>query len=301
MRSILSVFVALNGILLLSSLQKSATVQAETASQIRPDQTISTPTEVRRAGQQLEIIRGTEAGKNLFHSFLEFSVGINDSVEFINNNPSIQNVINRVTGSSPSHILGQLKAGGTAPNFDLFLLNPNGIIFGPNSSLDINGSFLATTADSIQFGTTGEFSAINPSDPSLLTVLPSALFFNRSRTQPISISGSNEILDPRPGLAVVRGENLLFLGGDINIDAATLEAPNGRIDLGGLSSAGAIALNYDQDGLQAGFSNDIPRANVSISNASLLEVTDQGNGSININAQDIVISGLSEIYAGIAS
>jgi large exoprotein involved in heme utilization and adhesion len=42
------------------------------------------------------------------------------------------------------------------------LINPNGIVFSQNAKLDIGGSFLASTANAIEFGNQGFFSASNP-------------------------------------------------------------------------------------------------------------------------------------------
>ena len=81
---------------------------------------------------------------------------------FINNNSEIQNVIGCITGASASDIFGQIAADDSAPNCDLFLLNPNGIIFGSNASLDLNGSIVATTVNAIQFGDRGFFNAFSP-------------------------------------------------------------------------------------------------------------------------------------------
>jgi filamentous hemagglutinin family protein len=81
---------------------------------------------------------GAARGANLFHSFQEFNVGQGRSVYFANP-VQIQNILSRVTGGNASNILGRLGVLGSA---NLFLINPNGIIFGPNASLDIQGSFL---------------------------------------------------------------------------------------------------------------------------------------------------------------
>lgn len=62
---------------------------------------------------------------------------------FVNRN-GIQNIVSRVTGKEASNILGTLAVEGNA---NLFLLNPNGILFGKNAQLDVRGSFIGTTAN----------------------------------------------------------------------------------------------------------------------------------------------------------
>jgi filamentous hemagglutinin family protein len=118
---------------------------------------------------------GAARGANLFHSFGEFNVDVGQRVYFANPD-GIQNILTRVTGRDISNVLGTLGVDGNA---SLFLLNPNGIIFGRNASLDVRGSFVGTTADGFQFTGQGVFSATNPEAPALLTVAPSALLFSR--------------------------------------------------------------------------------------------------------------------------
>ena len=74
-----------------------------------------------------------------------------------------------MTGGNASNILGTLGVDGAA---NLFLMNPNGILFGENARLDLGGSFVGTTANGVQFGEQGNFSATNPEAPGLLTVNP---------------------------------------------------------------------------------------------------------------------------------
>ncbi len=109
---------------------------------------------------------GAVRGNNLFHSFREFNIGEGKGGYF-ENPAAIKNIFSRVTGINPSEILGTL---GVLGNANLFFLNPNGILFGPNARLDLRGSFLGTTADSIVFPDGKQFSATNPEAAPLLTV-----------------------------------------------------------------------------------------------------------------------------------
>ena len=131
--------------------------------QISSDGTL--PTRVNPTGNQFEITGGSnpDGGSNLFHSFSEFSVPTNNTAIF-QNASNIANIIGRVTGGSVSNIDGLIQAN----NANLILINPNGINFGPNAQLDIGGSFLGTTASSVQFADGREFTAT--AGPPMLTV-----------------------------------------------------------------------------------------------------------------------------------
>jgi filamentous hemagglutinin family protein len=134
--------------------------------QIIPDNTLPVNSSVAPGCTICAIDGGTVRGVNLFHSFSEFSVP-NGGAALFNNNPSIENIFTRVTGGSQSDIDGLIRTNGNA---SLFLLNPNGIVFGANARLDIRGSFTATTSESFIFFDGSEFSAVDPQEPPLLTI-----------------------------------------------------------------------------------------------------------------------------------
>ncbi len=242
-------------------------------------------------------------GRNLFHSFDEFSVPEGGEA-FFANDASIINIVNRVTGKLPSEIYGLISANDTA---NVFLLNPNGIVFGPFGSLNIGGSFVATTADAIQFEDQGVFSASNTNgNPELLTVNPSAFLFNQIETQPIinqAVFTNQAGLD---GLEVPEGKSLLLVGGDISLESfipglpvgGRILAPGGRIELGGIKGAGVIELNINGDNLSLSYENDAVLADVSLTDEAELNVSNgRGgrSGDIEINARSILVENNSFI------
>ncbi|MBW4572346.1 MAG: filamentous hemagglutinin N-terminal domain-containing protein [Tolypothrix carrinoi HA7290-LM1] len=232
---------------------------------------------------------GAIRGANLFHSFQEFNIDQGRGAYFTNPT-GIENILSRVTGGNASNILGRL---GVLGNANLFLINPEGIIFGRNARLDVKGSFVGTTANAIGFGNQGFFSASNPeTSSSLLTVNPSALLFNQIRAASIQ---NNSVT----GLRVPNGRSLLLVGGDINMNGGRLFASGGRVELGGSSGAGTIGLNGDGNNLSLSFPDSVQRSNVSLSNGALVYVAAGDSGSIAVNARNLEMTGRSFLFAGI--
>ena len=243
------------------------------------------------------ITGGARRGQNLFHSFSQFNVGEGRSAYFFLPDPVIQNVFARVTGSSRSEILGTLGirnfVNGTLSNSssNLYLMNPNGILFGINARLDVGGSFVATTANSIQFENTGLFSASKPTSSSLLSIAPSALSFTTQQAKPIV---------SRAGLAVPQGQSLVLVGGDVQIEGGALQALGGRVELGGLAASGNVVLGLGSDGLKLNFLEDFPQANVTL-NQSGINVRSASGGDISIYGRNLSIINGSNIGAGLTA
>jgi filamentous hemagglutinin family protein len=202
----------------------SVGVSDRVLAQIVPDNTLGAEGSVVTPNVNIQGISsdridgGAPRGANLFHSFQEFNVGEGRGAYFANPT-GIENILTRVTGGNASNIFGRLGVLGGA---NLFLLNPHGIVFGPNASLDIQGSFLATTAPRIQLGDSGYFSASQPQTSSLLSVSPGALFFSEIANQPGSIINRGNLstgkhLTLSAGNLDLQGQ--LLSGGDLTLQA----------------------------------------------------------------------------------
>ena len=192
----------------LSLVLSSATVagsEKTVLAQIIPDGTLGeeSSTVMPLNGQADRIDGGATRGSNLFHSFQEFNINEGRGAYFAN--PAvIENIFSRITGSNPSHLLGTL---GVLGNANLFFLNPNGIIFGPNAKLDLRGSLVTSTANSLLFPDGNQFSATNPEAAPLLTIdvpVPIGLQFEGEEPGAMINAGNLEA-----------GGNLTLVGGTV--------------------------------------------------------------------------------------
>jgi filamentous hemagglutinin family protein len=193
------------------------------------------------------IDNGDRRGSNLFHSFRKFSVPTGGSA-FFNNAADIQNIFSRVTGNTISNIDGLLRTNGTA---NLFLLNPNGIIFGANAQLNIGGSFVGSTASSLRFADGTEFSALTP-NPSLLTIsTPIGLQFEQppGNIQVNGLGNQEPVPTTNFGLAIAPSRTLALIGGDVTFNGGIATAAAGRLEVGSVRS-GTVALTPTTTGFR---------------------------------------------------
>lgn len=261
--------------------------------QVSSDNTLSTPTQVLSTDNRTFIITdGTQAGSNLFHSFRDFSVPTGGSATFLVPG-AVANIISRVTGANVSSIDGLVSLSGKA---NLFLLNPNGISFGPNASIDISGSFFISTAEAIRFADGQIFSATNTGTNSLLTVsVPMGLQFG-SQANPIQSQNST--------LAVEPGQTIAFIGGDLSLNRSILSAPGGRIELGSVGPQSQISLQKNGTSYALGYEKVKVFQDIKLSQGTSVDVSDLsplfampeiGSGAIQIVGKQISVTDGSSI------
>ena len=194
------------------------------AQSVTADGTLST-TVTSPDNRNFTITNGNQPnnGANLFHSFNQFSVPTGGSATFnLVNTPNITTIFSRVTGGSVSNIDGLIQTTNNSNPVSLFLLNPSGIIFGSNASLNIGGSFVGTTANSVKFVDGTEFSAVNAHSQPLLTI-----------SSPLG-------LRMEPNAAPIESQSNISAGVDLILEA-------GRLDLQGQLLSGRDITLKAQD------------------------------------------------------
>lgn len=210
-------------------------IALSTRAQISTDGTVGPSLNLDGPNYQITSDWGQPQGGNLFHSFQEFNLKNFESATF-SGEINIQNIISRVTGGNPSNINGTLRS--TLPNADMYFINPAGIMFGPNASLDIPGSLYISTADYLRLGNNGRFDATEPANSLLTTAPPAAFGFLDNQIGNLEIKGNKENL-----LMTEYGKTLSFIGGNINIKDGHLFAMDGKIQLASLASPGEVPID----------------------------------------------------------
>ncbi|XGV95139.1 MAG: filamentous hemagglutinin N-terminal domain-containing protein [Leptolyngbya sp. BL-A-14] len=190
-----------------------------------------TNTIVTSVGNRFDISGGKLSGDNanLFHSLSQFGLTQTQIANFLSN-PSTRNILVRVTGGDASRVDGLIQVSGS--NANLFLMNPTGIIFGSTATLNVPGSFVATTANGIGFGSTW-FNASGTNNYEALVGNPNSYAF--TVTQPGTIVNAGN-------LTVGVGQQLALLGGTV-VSSGGLVAPQGQIIVAAVPGQSIVRLS----------------------------------------------------------
>ncbi|MEH1935823.1 MAG: S-layer family protein [Nostoc sp.] len=278
------------------------------SAQVTPDGTLNTT--VSQSGNNFTITNGSAANSNLFHSFRQFSVPIGGSATFnLINTPNISTIFSRVTGGNISNIDGLIQTINSNNPISLLLINPSGIIFGANAKLNIGGSFIGTTANSIKFADGIEFSAINSQSAPLLSInVPIGLQMG-SNPASISVQGTGHSLSNPGGstlvtqnpstteLRVQPGKTLALVGGNLELNGATLTAKQGQVELGSVSGAGLVSLIPTARGSILGYENGQSFGDIQLTQRSLLDISGVNAGSVQIQGRQIQFTDGSLVVA----
>ena len=262
--------------------------------QISSDGTLSTTVSTNDAVNFL-IEGGERSLDNLFHSFSKFSIP-NLGSAYFNNATDITNIFSRVTGGNISDIQGLIRANSTA---NLFLINPAGIVFGENVSLDVGGSFFATTAESVVFGDDIEFSAIEPQEAPLLTINITPGLQMGANSGDITVTGEGHALtggfffpfnfnDTATGLQVNPGETLGLIGREINLTGGIIRVPGGNLQLLGIQE-GTLRLDNTLESWQLNNLQVEEFGDINLSEKTFLDNTGFITGDIHLEGKNITL------------
>lgn len=180
---------------------------------------------------QFDIEGGTVSGNNLFHSLEQFGLNQNQIANFISN-PNIRNILSRVVGGDTSVINGLIMV--TGGNSNLYLLNPAGIILGPDARLNVPASFTATTANGVQIGDYW-FQAMGSNNYAELVGTPNGLAFTTNESGVVFNAGN---------LAVSPGESIALVGGTV-VNTGTLSTPGGNITIGAVPGKQLVRISQE--------------------------------------------------------
>ncbi|BAZ40859.1 hypothetical protein NIES4101_68200 [Calothrix sp. NIES-4101] len=276
--------------LLIPGIMRSATAQVVSDG--------TTNTTVNSSGNNFTILNGIDKGNNLFHSFSNFSVPTNGAARFdLVNTPNITTIFSRVTGGNISNIDGLIQTLNANNNaVSLFLMNPNGIVFGENAKLDISGSFVGTTANSIKFADGVEFSAVNSSEPPLLTMSVPVGLQMGINAGAIQVQGTpaNNPQFRTPTLSMKANQTLALIGGQIDVNSANISAPDSHVELWAMQN-GTVNIPTFGNWQLASSSLSPTWGTITLQQSSSIDTSGANGGAINIRGQGLTLQEGSNI------
>ena len=261
-------------------------VVRQTSAQITLDGTLGPKSALKGPDYVISADVGKQVGNNLFHSFGDFNVHTHESATFTGPN-SVDNVIGRVTGGNMSTIDGRLSCD--IPNANLYLVNPAGVMFGPNATLDVHGSFAVSTADYVKLADGGRFDAQTPSNSVLTSAVPAAFGFLSQQPAPIAIDHSN--------LAVSEGRTVSLIGGDLTMTGGSVSAPSGRINVASVVASGEVIPEAPGEPPTLDVGSVAKLGNITLSGGAQVSTSGEGGGAIIIRGGRFEMQDASQMAA----
>ena len=212
-----------------------AVVSSTVAGNVATDSSFGAASVISKTGNDflLPSSLGSKHGGNLFHSFNQFDLSAGESAVF-SGPGDVTNILARVTGPAASSIDGTIKS--TIPGANFYLINPRGILFGPNASIDISGAFTATSSAYVKLTDGGRFDAANPT-ADVLTSAPVGAFGFLSTPAPIKVTGTSI---QQASLTAQAGQSVNLIGGDLTLDRGNIIAPGGKVTMVAARTAGEL-------------------------------------------------------------
>ncbi|HEV2300900.1 MAG TPA: filamentous hemagglutinin N-terminal domain-containing protein, partial [Stellaceae bacterium] len=249
--------------------------RAAAAQSITIDGTLSPAQTLTGPNYAIAANLGKQVGANLFQSFGKFGLMTGESATF-SGPAGIANIIGRVTGGSPSAIDGAIVSAIQGAN--LFLVNPFGIVFGAHASINVSGSFHASTADYVKLSDGAIFSATNPQGSTFSAAAPAAFGFLNANPPAITVAGSQLAANGTLGL----------VGGPVTITGGSLSAPGGMIHIASAMGPGEIPV----DPLHGPAASVTSYGPVSITQGAILDASSGGSvfiraGTLSVDASEI--------------
>ncbi|MGI9304689.1 MAG: CHAT domain-containing protein [Gammaproteobacteria bacterium] len=262
----------------------------------------------------------------LLHSFSDFSILQGQQVEFTGNN-AIQTIISRVTGASPSMIDGTLTS--SVPGAHFFLLNPRGVLFGADATLNMGGDFSVSTTDTLLFSDGASLQVYSGDTlPIIKSPTPAAFGFLSdnagsivldsagSHNGPAGFSSGNKItlhgndVSLKNGSVVTSGDKVTVKSNSINIDGTSRiqvftgigRTVSGDIELSaqdtiaisGESGSGSL-VSIGQDGFLGGTTR-LEARQIRLENGAKIQSNNNSAGSGPGTGNDITLTAEEGIY-----
>ncbi|MCF6290533.1 MAG: filamentous hemagglutinin N-terminal domain-containing protein [Desulfobacterales bacterium] len=233
----------------------------------------------------------------------DFSINANEAVRFVQQN-SASSVLNRITGGNPSRIFGLLESNGR-----VFLINPNGILFGPDSRIDVNGLVASTLDISDRDFLSGNLFFGNGPDSGFIDNQGTITTPDGGKVYLIApdIENSGIIRSPAGEVLLAAGHSVQIVDADTPEIAVVVSAPEDRaVNLGGIvAQSGTVGIYgsliaqsgiVSADSATVGTNGQIyfkASQGVTLDNASITSASGSNGGEITIESEagDTLVSG----------